>query len=542
MEALNLLQGSSEWHEHRASHLNASDAPAMMGVSKYVTRDELLRRYKTGEAKPIDAATQRIFDDGHKYEAMARPVAEKVIGEELFPVTGSKMIYGLALSASFDGLTIFEDVNFEHKSINENLRNTASVDDLDEMYKVQMDQQMLVSGAEKTLFMASNGTEDDMVQFWYEKSPGRQTAIIDGWKQFEKDLASYELPISKPVAVANEVERFPVVKFEVAGTDLTSNINECLATIKDRSQIEMSRELETDQDFADKEELNKATKQARADLQFLVKSAQNKFVSFSEFATVAAELDSVLQKMQSHGEKLVKSEKDARKAEIAKAAIGAFTDHCADLESELVDLSLPQAITHVNFHEPMKGKRTIESLSNAVNTRLAEAKIAADGAAKGMRTNLTTLKALTNGEYDHLFKDLPVVIHKERDDFEALVTLRVSQEKERIAEAAREEQERIEAEAQKKAEQEAAAKKEAGQSDAPAEIAPDTVEQAMGEQPETVQPPAQESVQRAHAQTGFDGWWDQTGQHLARKDRESMGVFVERVARAAWNVASGDPF
>ena len=28
-----LIQGSPEWHAHRAAHFNASDTPAMMGVS-----------------------------------------------------------------------------------------------------------------------------------------------------------------------------------------------------------------------------------------------------------------------------------------------------------------------------------------------------------------------------------------------------------------------------------------------------------------------------------------------------------------------------
>ena len=38
-----LKQGSKEWHEFRARHFAASDAPAMMGVSPHKTRSELLR-------------------------------------------------------------------------------------------------------------------------------------------------------------------------------------------------------------------------------------------------------------------------------------------------------------------------------------------------------------------------------------------------------------------------------------------------------------------------------------------------------------------
>ena len=104
----NLVQGTAEWHAYRAAHDNASDAPAMMGVSSYKTRDQLIAERATGIVPEVDAATQRLFDSGHRFEALARPLAEKIIGEDLYPCTGS--IEGSRLSASFDGLTMLEAV------------------------------------------------------------------------------------------------------------------------------------------------------------------------------------------------------------------------------------------------------------------------------------------------------------------------------------------------------------------------------------------------------------------------------------------------
>ena len=43
MKTLQLNQGSKEWHEHRSTHWNASDAPAILGCSPYKSRSELLR-------------------------------------------------------------------------------------------------------------------------------------------------------------------------------------------------------------------------------------------------------------------------------------------------------------------------------------------------------------------------------------------------------------------------------------------------------------------------------------------------------------------
>ena len=67
-------QGSDAWHALRAKHFTASEASAMLGVSKYQTRADLLKRKATGLSEEVDAATQRRFDDGHAAEAAARPI------------------------------------------------------------------------------------------------------------------------------------------------------------------------------------------------------------------------------------------------------------------------------------------------------------------------------------------------------------------------------------------------------------------------------------------------------------------------------------
>ena len=71
-QIVNLVQGTPEWAAHRAKHLNASDAPAMLGVSPYKSRAQLLKEYATGIAMEIDEATQRRFDDGHRFGGILR--------------------------------------------------------------------------------------------------------------------------------------------------------------------------------------------------------------------------------------------------------------------------------------------------------------------------------------------------------------------------------------------------------------------------------------------------------------------------------------
>jgi predicted phage-related endonuclease len=53
---LKLVQGSAEWHAHRNLHRNASETPAVLGVSPWVTPYQLWLE-RTGRAKPeVNAA------------------------------------------------------------------------------------------------------------------------------------------------------------------------------------------------------------------------------------------------------------------------------------------------------------------------------------------------------------------------------------------------------------------------------------------------------------------------------------------------------
>ena len=75
MRVLNLVQGSAEWHKVRSAHFTASEATAMLGLSKHKSRNQLLKEKATGEVPEVTAQQENIFAAGHEYEAMARPIA-----------------------------------------------------------------------------------------------------------------------------------------------------------------------------------------------------------------------------------------------------------------------------------------------------------------------------------------------------------------------------------------------------------------------------------------------------------------------------------
>ena len=127
MKILSLVQGTPEWERHRATRWNASDAPAMLGVSAHMTRRELLDAIATGLPREFsDYVEKRIIEPGHRNEALARELAEKIIGDDLYPVIGVPDDEGSKLSASFDGLTLDESTAWEHKRLNQELREVLS--------------------------------------------------------------------------------------------------------------------------------------------------------------------------------------------------------------------------------------------------------------------------------------------------------------------------------------------------------------------------------------------------------------------------------
>ena len=114
MKVHNVTQGGDEWLALRAGYFTASEASAMMGASKKVSRSELLRMKATGDEQEFSRWVQEnLLDKGHEIEALARPIAEKIIGEELYPATA--IDDDGYLLASYDGLDMMEAACWECK-------------------------------------------------------------------------------------------------------------------------------------------------------------------------------------------------------------------------------------------------------------------------------------------------------------------------------------------------------------------------------------------------------------------------------------------
>lgn len=474
MKIIDHPQGSTEWLAHRANHFNASDAPAMLGVSPYKTRAALLREMHTGVSVDVDIATQKRFDNGHRAEALARPLAEQIVGEDLYPVVGSEG----RLSASFDGLTMDESIAFEHKALNDELRDAfrAIADGADQealpiYHRAQMEQQLMISGAERVLFMSSKFDADgNLVEehhCWYSPDDEMRGAILNGWVQFAEDLAAYTLPQAAEAApVGKAPATLPALRIEVTGQVTASNLAEfkqtALATIRS-----VNRELKTDQDFADAEKAVKWCGDVESRLKAAKEHALSQTTSIDALFKALDDIGAEARTVRLDLDKLVARRKTEVKEEAVTRARRALDEHIARLNAEIAPFRLPQPAA--DFAGCIKGLKSVASMQDKLDGLLATAKIAAEADARAIRDNVTTFKATAEG-FEFLFADLGQVIHKVPDDFTALVRGRIAQHK--VVEAEREHK-RVEAaaEAARRQQQESAAQEAQRQAAAALEAA-----------------------------------------------------------------------
>ncbi|AVA32986.1 YqaJ viral recombinase family protein [Cupriavidus metallidurans] len=469
MQIQNLVQGTPEWQNFRLQYFGASEAAAMLGLSPNTKRTELLHIKHTGTPKEFsDFVQERILDHGHSVEALARPLVEEDLGEDLYPVTCSD---GL-LSASCDGLTMAGDIAFEHKQWNEELALQVENGNVPDSHMPQCQQIMLVTGAERVRFVVSDGTRDRFV--WVDVAPSQEwfERIRAGWAQFEMDLANY---VPQPVEVkplGRTPETLPALLVEVTGHVTASNLTE----FRDHAVAvfrAINRDLSSDQDFADAEKTVKWCGEVETKLQAAKQHALSQTASIDALFRTIDDISAEARRVRLDLDKLVTQRKTEIKESIIRSGRDAYEKHVRGLQAETggawVALGMP------DFAGAAKGKRSVESIRDAVGTVLANAKIDADASAKRIRTNIAYLEEAVAG-YEFLFADRVGLVTKQLDDLRLVVSSRIDKhkadelrkEEEQRARIRREEEAKLQREAEEKRATEEKAAREAEQAATPA--------------------------------------------------------------------------
>jgi len=431
MITYDLIQGSKEWSLHRSKFLrNASDTPAMLGISPHKKRSELMHERYTGISPEPSEFTQRIFTKGHRFEALARPLAEAIIGDELFPCIGSLGEF----SASFDGLTMCEQSAFEHKTLTDQLRVSIPTDDhsanigaaLPEYYRAQMEHQALVSNANHVLFMASVWDDNDALieerHCYYLPDPVMRARIVAGWVQFEKDLLEYVPPAALPApAVGVAPDQLPALLIE-PGTEITQAQCDAFEFAVDRIIASVPKALVTDVDFETAALVVKSFVESESKIAEYQAALQKQNPALVMFIRVDAKISAMRLTLK----KLVDARKEARKIEIAQSGIDDVQAHYKAINAGMpkYKLDLPGTL-RTDMGMCLRSLKTVSTMQEAVRNKVADYKSAASQREIEIRSRLDEFAIACVG-FEFLFTDwVDLITSKNLEDLRNCIAARI---------------------------------------------------------------------------------------------------------------------
>lgn len=422
----NVKQGSPEWVALRADYDTASEAPCMMGApGAHNTREELLRMKVTGFTKEHDQRTLERFADGHRTEAAARPIIERLIGEELYPVTGS--LEGTRLLASYDGMDMGETMAMEHKLWNQELVAALKAGDPPARIYWQLEQQLLVGGLDHILWVVSDGSEENMERMEYRAVPGRREQLLAGWKLFNEDRANYKHQELPAAPVKTVIEQLPALQLRIAGEVMVqSNLPTFMEIVQERVRA-IKTELVTDQDFADA----KATVAFLKDGEDKIKMAMDLFLNQSaSIAEVKTKVEALLADIKAKRLALdrgVSAQETSIRVKIKDQYEAEFATHIADLNAKLsTKMALMPAIT-IDIPAAIKGKRNLQSIHDACKQTVANGKLAAGDAYQRITENMAMMREHASQHMVLFQQDVKDVLNMTPQAASAVVQQRIAE-------------------------------------------------------------------------------------------------------------------
>lgn len=185
---MKLVQGSTEWHQHRRRFRNASETPIVLGVSPWCTPYQLWQQ-KLGLKEPeVNHAMLR----GIELEPAARAAYEARTGHVMQPLVLVEGEY----SASLDGLTLGGDRILEVKcpfqGRDSSLWKSVAAAELPEHYRWQVQHQLMVAGAEVADVFVFDGNEGLLLEV--TPDPASWPAVRSAWDVFAGFVAKDEPP------------------------------------------------------------------------------------------------------------------------------------------------------------------------------------------------------------------------------------------------------------------------------------------------------------------------------------------------------------
>lgn len=176
-------QNTKEWYQWRNGGIGASEAAVVLGISPWSTRFELWAvktgKLKKGEFNPFAVAAMK---RGHDLEPVARELYEERVGFKVPPVS---FMHGdhTFIRASLDGWNEERRHVAEIKCPGKADQTKARKGKVPDKYYVQLQQQMLVCGAESADYISYDG-KDELIVIPVMPDPEYQRVLLNELIEF----------------------------------------------------------------------------------------------------------------------------------------------------------------------------------------------------------------------------------------------------------------------------------------------------------------------------------------------------------------------
>lgn len=185
---LKMVQGSTEWHAHRAQYFNASETPAIMGTSPWMTPHELWL-VKTG--RKVIAVTA-LMQHGTNLEPAARAAFEEASGIIMQP----QVVVDGNYSASLDGITLnghtLLEIKCPYQGKTSEPWQMVKSGAIPEHYRLQVQHQLMVSKAKLANLWIYDGSQG--INVTIEPDEATFIAIRTAWEAFKVYLDTDTAP------------------------------------------------------------------------------------------------------------------------------------------------------------------------------------------------------------------------------------------------------------------------------------------------------------------------------------------------------------
>jgi putative phage-type endonuclease len=173
-----LVQGSPEWHDHRAQYRNASETAIIMGDSPWTTPYQLWEYRTARKVQTVNSAMAR----GTALEPQARAAYEALTGHVMQPLVLVEGDYSASLDGlSFDGELLVE-IKCPVKGKASSLWQQVAQGQIPVHYRWQLEHQFLVSKANKGHLYVFDGADGILLEV--APCPDRWQAIHEAWNAF----------------------------------------------------------------------------------------------------------------------------------------------------------------------------------------------------------------------------------------------------------------------------------------------------------------------------------------------------------------------